>query len=325
MELDEIRKAASKSFAGFTDFSPVDAQNAFFSHNQRLPKLTEGVGVELLELTAKGSLPTKIEPWPVFEQVCEQGHEITEIGYITILCGFEEKNSKQTKRAYDSVSLKVSQGRKFFNYYSNGSRVLKDREYRKTFMAQVLEKVHLPIDYEEKDGHFRLNHASSGELRLWRASFGGLDPAGFFCELPEVSLGDAVRLVQVFLDEFATKKRFLHEWSAGREHGGKATKEPDLAKRIYSLVVAADLPAETYEVDVEFNLQEPSGVESLRRFCGPDDEIFTRLCSFDLPDDNYAEIIVVTTTRGHLPELTLRLPEGLVGVEDKLGLKFQQV
>ena len=75
MELDEIRKAASKSFAGFTDFSPVDAQNAFFSHNQRLPKLTEGVGVELLELTAKGSLPTKIEPWPVFEQVCEQGHE----------------------------------------------------------------------------------------------------------------------------------------------------------------------------------------------------------------------------------------------------------
>lgn len=279
--------------------------------------------MEFLELDVEGLLSTKRQPWDAFDEVLKRSQEIVALGSLRLLCGFEEAGSKQTKRAYDIVGFRVSRGRVSFEYFANGSKVMLGGPYAREFVSRVILRLHLPLELRGTDSEFTVAHTSSGGL--WLTGTLGTtswNPTGFVCELPTSSMFDALRKVREFLDAFATSKRFLHSWSTGRERGGQATVDTALSLRIYEAVVAARLRAERYEVRADFRLKDVTGIEALRHMCGPNDVVYTRLCSFELPEDNWGELTIETGAAGHRLNLALRIEEGLRLVEKRLGLSF---
>ena len=323
-QLQSIRSRARESFEGFVDFNSEESRQTYLGPMTHLPKLEEFPGVGLLDVVTTGNVSTKEDPWSIFEEVFARGSKIASLGAVEILCGFEEGSSRQTKRGYDSVGLHSLRGRLFFSYDASGSKVSSDPTYRRDFVKEMIQVLRLPLVFEEKDGHFTLKHADNGQVRILRAMVGGLDPEAFWFELPGESYTSALDTVRAFLDEFATKKRFTNQWIVRRDFGGSAEKQPELSKRIYDLLVSLQLPANSYELDLEFRAEELGALDAVREFLGSKGTMFSRLCSFDLLGDNYGEFTIITASAGHQLELVLRHPEGLPIVEDRFAMKFHE-
>ncbi len=315
-----IYKIVQVSFEGFIGFSTEELHRAYFEPKGSLPKLYNFKGIRLKSINTDGYLPLKDKSLDIFRDILQMGEmTIGNIGLLLVRCGFEEKSSKQTKRGYDSVSIRIEKGKKYFGYGANGSNVDKDTKYRKEFMARLIRIADLPLKIVEGNDSFRLVHTESGELKTLK-SFFGKDPSSFFCEIPGASIDELVDRMQVFLIEFASKKRFVYDWGVLCS----GYPDPEISKRIYEMALAANFPAERYFLIVEFSIDDIQGIEIFRNLCGPKDDVYTRLCSFDLPEDNYGEIKIVTTSKGHQLRLTLRTPDNLKLVEKKIGLKFSE-
>jgi len=322
----EIRQKVRELFEGFSDFSPEESQRGYFEPKGKLPVFDELEGLSLVMIHIDGYLPSKDETLDTFIEILKQGESI--IGdefHLAVCCGFEEKNSKQTKRAYDTIRVWIRLGKLYFDYGANGSKVNADASYAKDFIKRLIHIMNLPIRIEERDGQYFLAHTSEGELSISRSLWGRGNPTGFSCEVMGTSIEEIVGCVKQFFAECATKKRFDFYWSFGGVHLGTETVSAhERCKRIYDMAIKANFPADHYFIDIEFTLQDLEGIEVLKSFCGPKDDVYTRLCSFDLPEDNYGEIKIVTTSKGHQLRLTLRTPDNLKLVEKKLGLKFSE-
>ncbi len=325
-DLRRIRQTVGDSFNGFVDFNPEETQRAYLGPLSSLPKLEDLRGITFLDVTTTGHLSTKKDPWPTFNETIDRGSQLASVGVLHMMCGFEERSSKQTRRGYDSVAVQNCRGRLFFSYSANGSKVSTDQVYKQSFMDEMIRTVGLPLILQEKSGSFILTHSRGGELNIMRAYPGGLAPESFWCELPGESPRAGLEKLKIFLDRFATEKRFTYEWMVRRDYGevGWAQKEPELSRKIYALLLVSELPADSYDLDMEFSLREIDGLEVVRGFLGPKDKVFSRLCSFDLSKRNYGEFAVITSSKGHQLELTLRLPDGLPLVEETIGLKFHE-
>jgi hypothetical protein len=320
-QLLAVRDKARASFGGFRDFAPTESLRGFFEHTDTLPRLT-APALEVLDLTTIGELGIKAEPWIAFREIVSRAAEVWRLGRLTLRCGFAEKTSKQTQRGYDSVSLVLSRGRLFLDYWPNGSKAARNPASAREFLSDAIAGVGLPMRIVDVGPRFRIEHLASGELTPRVVfSLDSLDPSGFVCEMPGSSADVEIDRLRKFLELFSSK-RFEYSWSAGVPHSNEVNSQPGLSRKVYDAVAAAGLPAVRYELQAEFRLSGVEGIAALRDLCGPRDEVFTELCSFDLPDDNRGAIRVHTTADGHRLTLTMRLGDERPLVEQVLGISF---
>lgn len=321
-KLIDIEGRARRTFQNVLGFSPSEPQRAFFEHGASLPPLATSDGIEISDVNVRGELPLKEEPWPAFKRVAEQGQPVQELGRLMLNCGFAEKCSKQSKRAYDVVGLILSKGRILLDYAPNGSRAYTSLEGAREFLSDVIAGVSVPMTIESVGDDFRLRHTGNGALEP-RVLFGSgaLNPSGFICELPGWSSSDALELMQQFVERFASKRFRLSWYASGLEYGGQPPT-PERSLQVYATVVGARLPAAKHEVQMQFRLSSLAAIDSVQRLCGPRDQVFTDFCGFDFGDNN-ATLKIETTSLGHGLLLSLRFSEGLPEVERGIGVAFR--
>ena len=320
-ELLSFHEVARRKIPDLSDLSGKGLNHAYFNPTI-LPDFSIFKGIRLRKIGTDGYLPLDDNSMNIFKGILRKSaNTIGDIGLLLTGCGFEEKNSKQNKRAYDNVRIKIERGKKFFCYSSNGSKVSVNHDYKKDFMHRIIEIVKLPMRIEEGNGYFKLLHSKSGEIRITTGGFGGKNPSGFNCEMPDLSTDELVDRMRIFLENFATAKRFDYSWSTGT--GGRSNEEG--SKQIFAMTLKANFPAEYYFLDIEFTPEDISGIEVLQSLCGPKDEIYTSFLYFDLPENNRAEMDIETTAKGHRLMLTLTDNSYLAEIQEKLGLEFKKV
>ena len=97
-----------------------------------------------------------------------------------------------------------------------------------------------------------------------------------------------------------------------------------MTQRMYNMVVGIAFPAVSCSINFGYVLKELGGLENLRTLFGGKGGYSTRLCSFNLSDDNWGELYINSKTQGHQIELNLSRPEHVNLVGEKVGLKFKQ-
>lgn len=319
-DLIRIVEKAKSVFSTFNGFSEDDEHNAFL-YPERLVALSDLGGFAIRAITTNGYLPLKDDSIDLFKEVFGKGREaIGSIGLLIGLIGFEERNSQQSKRGYDTVNIRLENGKQYFSYNANGSKVLADLEYRRMFMQSLVHKLELPVRIVEDKIGFKLIQSDSKELKVLRSGFHGENPSGFMVELSGISDAELVNLLKKSIKEFASQKRFEFEWSV--LCSGYPDKDTSLL--IYDKVRQAGFPAKSYELQVEYSLKSIQGLEVLRKSCGKKDVIFFRPCGFSLPEDDYCEVVIVISTSGYELKFSFKNPDNLHELEQKLGLTLEE-
>lgn len=324
LPLEEILRtygSLESHFGGFARFSPTGQHHLCLKDKSELPSLGS---LRINDLTVRGFLETRKEPWPDFRSICDHSHNVIAVGFLALTGGFEELNSTQTEDAYDFVSVRLSKGQQSFSYVANGSKVAKDKVYRQAFMERLIRVSGFPFRITKKKEGFKLELHGSGKLRVTDSELGGWNPSSFNYAPSDLSCIELVGIMQKILEACASQKRFGYTWTAGRELGF-LKGDPAQSKSLYDAVVAAGFPAQTYEIELKVTIEEIHGLNDLRKLLGPDDELRTRLCGFDVSQRNWCEVTVSTTAQGHWLELSLEHMDGLPAVEERLSRKFEKV
>jgi len=320
-QLLAFREISRTKYTGFRETLGEDPNHGYFELT-KLPALEAFRGIELKEIRTEGHLPVDEDPFHTFRQIFNNDAEkIGESGLLIIRCGFEEKSSIQSKRGYDTVSIKLEKGKMFFGYSANGSNVDKKIDYRKEFIRRVLEVTHIPVTMIEREGYFILEHKLSGDIKILKGGFGGKNPAAFQCEILDGTVDELMIKMEEFLSEFASEKRYKYSWTA--TCSGSA--ETEINNKIYDFVVSADFPADKYSLDIEFLIDEISTIETIKNLCGPNDKVFTSFFNFTLPENNSANVQVVTDLNCHHLLLTLTDSEYISEIENIFGTDFKEI
>jgi hypothetical protein len=311
--LESVVERVSQHFSITGDLTGKGWAIAFF-YPTRVSAF-DGQGITFLDLCVTGRLSLGDEA--LLQQAAAYAQlerAFTGIAGIGMRVGFEEKQSRQSKRGYDTVGLgRISKNEsRLFSYSANGSLVMKNREYGKQFIQELIRVAELPIHFIDSSPRPSLEHASGGYLNM-RKGF-----TAFKCALPNETVEESVGRVRRVLEHCATPKRLDRHWNVNVAASGT----PGKANEILARTAKLGLPAESLEVNGRFILEEPCGVAAIQRLCGPEDVVFSPLCSFDLEPPFYANLSVKTTAEGHWIELELIDESALPEIEEALGLEF---
>lgn len=293
--LVEIRGLVEQSFGrleefracGFREFKAVGA----------LPQLATMQGIAFgRDITIRGELGTVSidDAIPVFLRVLHEGGSIGSIGRVGCEIGFEEKQSSQSRRAYDTVLIEIRRGTHFVSYSANGSKVGKEVPYRLSFIREMIGVLGLPLVIDAGPGGFVLAHSASGEL--WISQSDGPNnenPAGFRCSVDaNATWDDLLEKAGQFVKQ-ASKRVIVQSWICGHVGGDSSLSNND---RIYHMAADARLPAKAIYLSADYLINSVYGLGGLRLLCGVKDEIATTLCSVPNCD---VEIEIRTRSEGH--------------------------
>lgn len=323
-QIAQVQRLVEDRFKGYVGFSPKEEHRAYFETGELL-QLESVKGINIRTISTVAHLNVDQDPFPIFKEVFSQTERtIASNGIVSAGCGFEPKDSMSTSEYFDSVSVSLRKEKKLFSYWPS-SELTNSKEHRKNVMSRIIRALSLPINIEEKENDFFLTHSLGGELNISRAGLRKASPWDFVCEINNVSAMELLHLLAKFLQEFASDKRYEYTWSA-RAVGEPGDSSVQLSsKAIYDFLAESKLPASYYVVDFKFTIESLLGIDTIQELCGPKDEVYIRLCSFDLPPNNYGGVTVITTAGGHQLEIKLRLPEKSKEFESKLGIKFHEI
>jgi hypothetical protein len=319
-QIQNIYKLSENSFFPFRGFSTENFVRGYF-HPETLPALMIFNGFDIKDISTHGTIKKKNKPLEKLEMILVKGeYKIKDIGLISINWQFKEKASAEMKRCNDSFRIELRRGKCYFGYYSNGSKVGIDHEYAKKFMQELKTAADLPLEIIEAEDHFLLEHSMSGELSTPRASPGGKNPSAFICEMKNCTVHDLFTRMKSAFESVGTDNQSKFSWGASTG----AIDDHLLSKKIYDCVYENAFPADKYDIDLEFSLKDLRAIEDIRSLCGPKDKVFTEICSFNLSEDNYANVQIITSQFGHRVCFELRLPEDTKQIRDKLGVKIDK-
>jgi len=319
-EVLRIYELAGKIFSSRSYFSPGSHVNGYF-HPDKIPDLNSFSGLNIQGISTHGSIKKKNEPLEKLKSILTLGeHDIGEIGLLSVDWQFKEQESTEIKGCNDSFRIEIRQGKRYFGYYSNGSKVNRNKEYGRQFMRKLINAVDLPLDIVEEDGNYLLRHTLRHELSIRRAGFGDRNPSAFLCEMKDSTVEQLFLMLKSSFASVGTDKQNKFSWGASTG----ALTDHALSRKIYTYVYEFGFYADAYSLDLEFSLEHINDIEHIRSICGPKDKIYTEICSFDLSKDNFANFHVITSQLGHRVYFELRLPEDIKQIEDKLDVKIQQ-
>lgn len=326
LELAEVRDVLVRgaSLTGFRGFDS-EAVHDWFFERKTLEPFEAPRGARIGSVVVEGQLQGK-RPYEEFREVFRRGMgTVGAFGTLGVRVGFEERDSRQSKRTADTAGVWVIRGVPHFSYTPNGSRVAKDPGHRRDFMRRLAEASLVPLAFRDEGASFRLEHATGGELWTSGGGLGGVNPSQLRIAMPERCAIELVDILAQFLDSFGSGKRFDYAWRAQPTFDGRPQHEMEEGPRILAQVVQAGFPAASYSIHVVFRLAEIEGIEILRALCGPKDEVLLTFCSFEWPRGNQVNLDVVTSAAGHRIEAECRLPVDAAEIGEPLGLQLSQV
>lgn len=315
-EVIEVSKKLANTYQITDGFKPYNPNFYGIYNIMELPDLSDLDGVKIDEVDLTGYLPVNGFPLNEYLAVIELSKINTdEIGQISVSCGFEEKASKQNKDYFDSVSIVYYQNKKYFNYSANGSLVSKDKQYRRNIFDLLIGTLMLPLEIhvqDRKNDFLDLVHSDGGDLQIHDINPRHL-PNGFSCELPNLEDNDLLKLLNDALNLLSNGTVFTYDWDI--------TIKPSADKRI-NLNVTDELPADSYDINIEYSVEGINGLDYLGTWCEHGDKSKSRLCGFDIANGVGAELYAVTSMSGHELVLVLSKSEKLDELEQLLGIKF---
>ncbi len=276
----------------------------------------------------KGRLPRAGSPFPVFEHILnESSRDLAQAASVSVKIGYEEKESKQTKRNCDFIGVALHEGKILFVYSPHGSKVANDHVYRRSFLPKLIEIAALPLVIDDNGDYYRLAHQSGGYLWVSGCFPPDLSPTAFHCELPGDSVGMALARMQRALDAIASSKRFESSWSVSlaAEHQ-RRTSDKTLAERMYHLVEAKGFLAESYFLSLDLKIKGIEAVESLKLLCGPKDSMLVPLGGWGFPDEDehFLNMEVETTARGHRLHVEASMLLNVKTLSANLGVELRE-
>lgn len=192
------------------------------------------------------------------QQLPEVFRDLVSWGNGSISCGFEERASKQSRRAYDSISVRYVDGIYSFAYVANGSRVMTDGAYATEFMSKLIRSAQLPLRLRTNGDAYSLEplrHRRDLEP-LDQASFG---LTGFRCRMDPRSATDVANGLGAILEDIGNGKLFGCGWTATV----RAVSDESAEGRYRALRVL-DLPAVGYELDFQVRIDRLEDLEHAR-------------------------------------------------------------
>ncbi len=211
--------------------------------------------------------------------------------------GFEERESRQNKRGYDTLSIEVRADKQMVNYSANGSKAATDKEYCQALFGQMIQALDLPLGLEAEAGVYRLAHQQDGFLRT-TGGFKGRNPTGFWCEVP-ANTGNLLSALVYAEKTLSSGKVFARDWvvSANPELGPR----PGAAAcaQVLALLMQSQPQAEHFEITLNYLLDDAAQLAGLRALCEQDDVIFTDAFTFEQPGGGLGYVRIATQQHGY--------------------------
>lgn len=296
---------------------------AYLEFKGSLPDFDAGDWPELVNLTVRGHLPEKNDPMPVFRDLLEGLSAAADSDVRAIVSmGFEEKSSKQNKRAYDMFNAELCSDYGRLCYAANGSRISDDPGYASEAFGHMAQELDVPMIVEKTDIGFTLKHLDpGGEIRL-TGGFADNNPEGFWCNTG-ASVDRLLSAVEKSRDVISSGKIIAVDWFLGpRLELGPAPGAAACAK-VIDLLARLAPQAKSYSFTVRYRLSELGKLEALRKLCGKDDEIFTSVIDFEQADGGLGNLRVQTTADGYNLLLSLAEPVDIEDIENNTTVRFE--
>jgi hypothetical protein len=298
---------------------------AFLHPKVVIPTLSNYPGIQVSSVRVQGYIPSKMDTKEAFREVFHKGAKTIGVaGGLMCSVGFEEINSRQSKRAYDTLSVAIAKGRRFFSYCANGSKVMNDPVYRQYFIEDLLRRLTLPVRIKVAGGYFYLVHENPiMELQLLMAGLDGRSPCSFSCQ---VEWGEDILVEKIFevLPMISTKKRFEVHWTASSMDELPSPEECDKGIRIFlEQIVQCELPAKEFFVDLGFRIQDLAGVEALRHLCDQHDVCHVALYTFAIGKE-FVRILAEIKAEGYRLLFECPMTVDVTWLSEVLGLPFQE-
>jgi hypothetical protein len=324
---DDIQAVINRVNKAFTDVGLQGEEDCHSFYLQALSKeevLAFPKVSGLQDVALKGILSVKTLPWVEFRQVFENLNEqVKRYGACFLKIGYEEKETKQSKKGYETVGLKVDQGIFYFIYRANGSKVCADQDYGKSVIQELISCLGLAVTLEEGADFYKLI-PTRGELKILRGGLFGKNPSAFHYELDVNEPEKLIAMLQTAYEFLGSGKVFECSWSCLPRLAEDNPYKDDVFS-FFDLMRQQDLPADSYDLDLQLQVKELADLDVLQTLCRDRDQMYTRLVSFDIDEDDYGELTVQTTKQGHKLQLSMRIAENVEQVAQALGVAFKEV
>ena len=236
----------------------------------------------------------------------------------TVEIFFEESESRQEEETAEIVSVVHQRGLTSVSFLPGASRIVSDRDYGKKIMQEVSLESGLPLRFEESEVGYFLRHSdSSGEFHVLRSKGNGLDPVSFQCSIDLESHEQEIELLRQVSERWGSGEVFSYLWTVFSEE----CADNNATNRLFQRVLAQKPKADVYALQLSVRVEGMDEMENLRSFIGAA-EIVWPFGSFLLPDDNYANMEIGTSSRGHILRLECRYPVAVSRLGEMLGVEF---
>lgn len=306
------------AFPGF-EATPPEKVVAISLSGPKVPDLAGITGFDLTEISLSGETPSPgPEVFPTFVEILRRGAPaVGQSGLLEVSIAFEQRDSRQSARYPDTVAVSIRQGVTWWGYSSNASRFGQDVAYARALLERAIPELGLPLELRVEGANYFLDHAWGGQI--WLSNTRGLakqSPGSFRFEWQEASPEELVEAMRGFLAIASAGKWFASAWRVATAPGGGGSQA---AKEL--LALAGGLaPAKKHSLEGALRLRELAALEAVRRLCRPKDEVVTPLGSLDLPEEDWLNVVLVTTAKGHLVELQSRSELAVGEWGGRLGL-----
>ncbi|MCG7982335.1 MAG: hypothetical protein JAY90_06225 [Candidatus Thiodiazotropha lotti] len=330
LSLSEVEELEKYTKVQYPEFDLPDETDKTYVN---LCKLNEYRLMELGELTGlcdfqlEGYLAKKPLPWEDMVSVINvylQNSKVPKYSGFFLDIGCEQKGAKQTKRGYDSVSIRLEKG-KCYLYYSGGDRLSTDSVYAKTVFTEYINVLDLPVAVEEGEGYFKLK-GLQGEIRLTGSKLFGKDPSGFACQIPETEPAAIVGKLKKAFELMSSGKVFECSWRIFPANLRESEFENNQFA-LLDLIRQHRWPAISFDVDLKLESISMSDLEGLRKGFGESDEIFVPMLSTHIKDQVqgnfrdqiYGDFGIRTIQEGHRITLSLSATETPDEIAQEVG------
>jgi hypothetical protein len=316
VDLSAVSDVLSRLTQRFPDFRPGGPAWSFANFTSTsLPDFTRLGSIEMRRTWVTGRLSAKSAKIDSLEHLLAAIAQVLLATPAPLECdigiGFEEKGSKQSKNAFDSIRWQFRNGNHRFGYSANGSRINTDPPYARTAFQELIDLLHLPLSIRENTNGFVLGHTAKGAVDILRSGIENANPSAFYCDIAPLTSSEISALLLSALRLRFSGKLIESCWSVRTSppHPGRNPDDTTESPQVFRFLSNATvLHAATYELQLEPRLRTLADLESLRPLMNARDSLLLPVGAFTFGPNAFANVDVRATSNGFAVEIASRLP-----------------